>query len=433
MAVGHVQACAGISLSLLKRGHRVAFLIDETFRGKLSGLGFEEIMYDVSANRKSITKQNDNLKPGEEMAHWLKDHKIIGETDILEQLKKMMYMFYTLEESRIKIGNMALAINSAIDRFDPHLFLLDSSVQMPSIYKSGRPWIQVCSCVPTFYLSERKDLPPAASGMSIQNLDEEKCEPFRKVFYDLRYSKEMNDIFEQCGFERFPNEDTCPQIPSLCVYAFPEEYNYPPIKDLKGWFNVEVFNKHPPENALLEDIVPKSFIDETLNGNFSGKWIYLSMGSMGGVDIDLMSRLIKILGKTRHKYIVSKGPRHNEIKLAENMWGDGFLPQTKILPLVDLVITHGGNNSVTETFAQGKPMIIMPLFADQYDNAQRLHEMGFGKRLNPFKLTEQELIDAINDLLNDNNLKQRLLKASHRIQSQDKHSIFCDLVDEILA
>ncbi len=54
-----------------------------------------------------------------------------------------------------------------------------------------------------------------------------------------------------------------------------------------------------------------------------------------------MQRVTTVLAKTAHKYIVSKGPRHDQYELPENMWGNQYLPQTKIVPFMNLVITHG--------------------------------------------------------------------------------------------
>uniref|UniRef100_T1KVC4 Glucuronosyltransferase n=1 Tax=Tetranychus urticae TaxID=32264 RepID=T1KVC4_TETUR len=48
------------------------------------------------------------------------------------------------------------------------------------------------------------------------------------------------------------------------------------------------------------------------------------------------------------------------------MWGNKFVNEVAILPKVDLFITHGGSNSLIESLAVGKPLIV-----DQHDNAKR--------------------------------------------------------------
>ena len=92
--------------------------------------------------------------------------------------------------------------------------------------------------------------------------------------------------------------------------------------------------------------------------------------------------------------IVSKGPQHELLRLPDTMAGEEFLPQTSILPQVDAVITHGGNNTVTECLHFGKPMVVLPLFWDQYDNAQRVQETGFGLRLDTYGHAPEELLGA---------------------------------------
>ena len=112
-----------------------------------------------------------------------------------------------------------------------------------------------------------------------------------------------------------------------------------------------------------------------------GALLYLSLGSLGSADVELMQRLVDILGETAHRVIVSKGPLAEQIRLHDNMCGEGYLPQPAIMPQVDLVITHGGNNTTCEALHHGKPMVVLPIFWDQYDNAQRMHETGLGVRL----------------------------------------------------
>jgi UDP:flavonoid glycosyltransferase YjiC (YdhE family) len=100
------------------------------------------------------------------------------------------------------------------------------------------------------------------------------------------------------------------------------------------------------------------------------------------------------------------------------MAGAEFLPQTSILPKIDLVITHGGNNTVTESLYFGKPMIVLPIFWDQHDNAQRIDETGFGVRLDTYGHGAEELTRAIERLLSDRELAGRLGALSARLCGQ---------------
>jgi UDP:flavonoid glycosyltransferase YjiC (YdhE family) len=130
-----------------------------------------------------------------------------------------------------------------------------------------------------------------------------------------------------------------------------------------------------------------------------------------------MQRLVAALAEAPHRFIVSKGPQHEQYELAPNMWGAEQVPQVSVLPLVDLVITHGGNNTVTECFHFGKPMVLLPLFWDQYDNAQRVDETGFGRRLSTYGFADDELLDAIDGLLADADLQRRLASASSAVRA----------------
>jgi UDP:flavonoid glycosyltransferase YjiC (YdhE family) len=93
------------------------------------------------------------------------------------------------------------------------------------------------------------------------------------------------------------------------------------------------------------------------------------------------------------------------------------VPQPAVLPVVDLVITHGGNNTTTECFHFGKPMVVLPLFWDQYDNAQRVDETGFGTRLATYAFREEELLGEIDRLLGDDALRARMRTIAARLQA----------------
>jgi UDP:flavonoid glycosyltransferase YjiC (YdhE family) len=91
-------------------------------------------------------------------------------------------------------------------------------------------------------------------------------------------------------------------------------------------------------------------------------------------------------------------------------------------------IGEGDLKTTTEALHAGKPMIVLPLFWDQHDNAQRMAELGLGVRLDPYRFTGAEMDVALDSLLGQNALRQRLRRAGAEIAGHDGVRRAADLI-----
>jgi UDP:flavonoid glycosyltransferase YjiC (YdhE family) len=60
-----------------------------------------------------------------------------------------------------------------------------------------------------------------------------------------------------------------------------------------------------------------------------------------------------------------------------------YLPQPALIRTSDLVITHGGNNTVTEALTAGVPLLVGPLSTDQFAAAADIESAGLGEVFDP--------------------------------------------------
>jgi len=267
-------------------------------------------------------------------------------------------------------------------------------------------------------------LPPPYSGLPMD--DDSQWASFRAE-YDRTHRPLWTEFNTWCmgqGAPPLPDLEFVHTSERANLYVYPEAVDYPRARPLdQTWHRLDSSVRTTDDPVEL----PAMLTDRPAGSAL----IYLSLGSLGSADIELMRRLVDLLGRTRHRYIVSKGPQASEYELAPNMWGEAFLPQTTLLPLVDLVITHGGNNTTTESFHHGKPMVVLPLFWDQYDNAQRVHETGFGVRLATYAFADRDLTDAIDGLLADQDLRARMAAGAQLIRSRDGRTRAADVLEQV--
>jgi MGT family glycosyltransferase len=306
-------------------------------------------------------------------------------------------------------------LRAIIDRVRPDIIVEDNVVAFPALLTAGVPFVRIVSCNPLEIKGH--GIPPVFSGYPA-------ADPSGWAAFRDEYDRSHRPLWE--SFNEWVISTGAPPLPdlefihegALNLYVYPEIADYPrPLGP--SWHRLDSSVRETDDAFTLPEIPG------------DGGLIYFSLGSLGSADVELMRRVIGILADSPHRFIVSKGPLHEEIDLPSNCWGAEFVPQTKVLPLVDLVITHGGNNTTTESLHFGKPMILLPLFWDQYDNAQRMDELGLGVRLDTYRFSPSELTGAIERLLGDADLHERLAKASAEIRSRDGLRLAADLIERV--
>ncbi len=94
------------------------------------------------------------------------------------------------------------------------------------------------------------------------------------------------------------------------------------------------------------------------------------------------------------------GPQPPSIRLAR------YIPQSALLPHCDAVITHGGSGTVRDAISHGLPLVIIPIAADQPDNARRCAILGLARVVGPEARTPAAIRDAMRAVLADGGYRQ---------------------------
>jgi MGT family glycosyltransferase len=407
-AYGPTNNCVGIGDVLRRRGHRVVFIVEESFAGTLERQGFEERLM-----RLGPPPETDE-EPGQFWKDFIRETAPVFRKPTIEQLGEFIApTFAALVDGARYVDDR---LREIIGELRPDVIVEDNVVAFPALPASGVPWVRIASCNP----AELKDpdVPPAFSGYpAAERMGwAEYWDEYRRVHEALHAS--FSEFCIERGAPPLPDLEFIHESPWLNLYLYPPAIDYGRARRLSPtWRNLGA-NVRATDAAWDAD-------------PGDGALLYLSLGSLGSGDVELMQRLVDTLAASRHRVIVSKGPQHEQIRLADNMAGAEFLPQTSVLPHVDLVITHGGNNTVTEALYFGRPMVVLPLFWDQYDNAQRIDETGLGVRLDTYGHEPEQLLAAVDRLLADRPLADRLGALARELQAAPGTLRAADLIEQL--
>ena len=132
--------------------------------------------------------------------------------------------------------------------------------------------------------------------------------------------------------------------------------------------------------------------------------VYATLGTVFNDVPDLFRAIIAGLRELPLSLIVTVGRDGDPAAFGPqpaNVRIERYIPQSLLFPRCEAVVCHGGWNTVLGALAHGLPLVLLPLDADQPENAERCARLGVGRVLGPAARTPEAIRAAIRAVLDD--------------------------------
>lgn len=399
-AFGPALNSVGIAQACREQGHRAVFICDPGFRGVFSEYGFEEFEVNLS----------EPMPPEQAANYWsdfIQQHIPNFHKSAYDQIDNYVKDCWEAIVDTAKWAQKGLP--EVLNEIKPDLICVDNVILFPAIKQSGVPWVRIVSCSENEVADD--NIAPYLSGC--RENDAAGRERFRRRYQEVLkpIHDEFNNFLIQCGEAPYPLANFVEESPYMNLLLYPESAKFNRSKPLD-----------PNRFQYLEGCVREDspFEVPAFEVNSESPLIYVSFGTLGSSDIQLMQRLIDVLGKLPYRVLLNVGDYIEQYKnVPKNIYIAAWYPQPSVIPHVDMVIHHGGNNSFTECLYFGKPALIMPYVWDGHDNATRVQETNHGLSLHRYNWTDEQMETSLQRLVDDLTIRDTLKKSSEHMQRQD--------------
>jgi UDP:flavonoid glycosyltransferase YjiC (YdhE family) len=133
--------------------------------------------------------------------------------------------------------------------------------------------------------------------------------------------------------------------------------------------------------------------------------VYFTLGTEFNLESgDLFERVLAGLGQLPVQVVATVGSELDPAALGSpppNVRLQRYVPQSEILAHASAVVCHGGSGSVLGALAHGIPLVLLPMGADQPQNAERCAALGAGRVLEVVALTPEDVREAVSAVLSE--------------------------------
>ncbi len=408
-SAGHLNTLLSVALRMKSDGHFVRFLIPAA-----RSLGFRlrpdilNTIVDVPASVERLGLPLERLRfPLTTVFHAIRLIRAQGH----EELRRAQSLFLEGLASTTK------DILRRLERQRPDVMVIDfafpaamiaaEKLRIPyvTIYHSGLPF-------------RGPGVPPFGSGLPIGTPDGPELRAAEKAEQDLRQnmSGKLEEARRALGLERPLLEDfmRTPSSPWLNLVPSHECIEAPRTGLGPSCFFVG------PCFSTRQGRAEEDFPFERLKeGAFK---VYVSLGTVFNNRPEVFRTLIEALDMPGVQAIVSAGASYPHLAsrpLPRDVLLFRRVPQIELLPRMDLIIGHGGNNTTNETLAAGKPLLVIPVGGEQRDNSRRVEYLGAGLSLWPEHLSVEGVRQAVSRLREEPRFREKTEEFRRRLEETD--------------
>ncbi len=412
-ATGHVNAFIRVADFLLRRGFRCVFVGAPQFQELVRPTAHEYYIVDPFVLKHEQSRRKER--------GWI------------------IYLFECVSGRRRNVLTEELRENQ--DRYErmitevqPNLILLDDHYSTKALFydRFRRPIMRLFTMVNPF---RDKDVPPFQSS-HVPNGSWKSRKIIAGLWFLIGLRRRLSTVIEQlvtCGLtnvaflrQNFPNADftfengRCfalgiQELPMVVLR--PRVFDFPRSTERKVYY----FYESPPPTAELVHPRLQGFLECALGRRI----VYCSLGT---VTSEFTKRTALFFNKLLQaaqslsdiQFIFSLGADYDLGRLGQvpsNVALFKHVPQKELLSHVDIMITHGGLNSVVECLQSDTAMLLYPVTKkwDQPGNGARVayHGMGFVHDLR--RATAKELVEHIREANSELPLLQKNIRQFRKL------------------
>lgn len=139
--------------------------------------------------------------------------------------------------------------------------------------------------------------------------------------------------------------------------------------------------------------------------------ILMTLGTVYNTESEVFARFFEAVADLDIDVICTLGhgsePDVSELAPA-NVRFERYVPHSQLLPCCDLMLCHGGFNTVMGSLVAGVPLVCVPLGSDQDFNARFCEERGYGRSLDDDEATPERIRGAVEEVLRIASFKTRV-------------------------